>query len=208
MHKINVLAFGSHNFNTSLEELKDYLNFKLTIINKNLENELLTKYDILFIHEDYLIKNPSIKFLEEINNIKILACISENIFPNIFTEKVLLPISINDLNHIVESTIIKKNFINNSSIKIKKYTLDKNEKKLTKNNMFILLTEKEIQLLELFLTSKKGISQSKILNKVWKYAADADTHTVETHIYRLRKKIKVKFFDDSFILNTDDGYLL
>ena len=74
--------------------------------------------------------------------------------------------------------------------------------------MFILLTEKEIQLLELFSTSKKGISKSKILNKVWKYAADADTHTVETHIYRLRKKIKVKFFDDSFILNTDDGYLL
>ena len=163
MHKINVLTFGSTDFSTSIEELKDYLNFKLTIINKNLENELLTKYDILFIHEDYLIKNPSIKFLEEINNIKILARISENIFPNIFTEKVLLPISINDLNHIVESTIIKKNFINNSSIKIKKYTLDKNEKKLIKNNMFILLTEKEIQLLELFLTSKKGISKSNFL---------------------------------------------
>ena len=65
----------------------------------------------------------------------------------------------------------------------------------------VLLTEKEIQLLELFLKSNKPLSKKKILEEVWKYVSSADTHTVETHIYRLRKKIKSKFSDDDFILN-------
>ena len=86
--------------------------------------------------------------------------------------------------------------------------MDKNEKKLINNKKYILLTEKEIQLLELFLSYKKPISKDMILNQVWKYSDDADTHTVETHIYRLRKKIKSKFSDENFILNNKDGYLL
>jgi len=71
-----------------------------------------------------------------------------------------------------------------------------------------ILTEKEIQLLELFLNIKKPISKNKILSSVWNYATDADTHTVETHIYRLRKKIFDKFVDEKFILNNKDGYYL
>ena len=86
--------------------------------------------------------------------------------------------------------------------------MDKNEKKLKKNNIEIILTEKEIQLLELFLNNKKPISKDRILSSVWNYSSDADTHTVETHIYRLRKKINDKFSDDNFIVNTKDGYSL
>ena len=71
-----------------------------------------------------------------------------------------------------------------------------------------MLTEKEIQLLELFLISKKSINKSEILDKVWQYSSDADTHTVETHIYRLRKKIKDQFNDDNFITSHDAGYLI
>ena len=104
--------------------------------------------------------------------------------------------------------MIKKDFSKNSSIKIKNYILDKNEKKLINNNSYILLTEKEIQLLELFLQYKKPISKINILEQVWKYSEDADTHTVETHIYRLRKKIKSKFLDEDFILNNKNGYQL
>ena len=65
-----------------------------------------------------------------------------------------------------------------------------------------------MQLLELFLDNKKPISKDKILSLVWNYATDADTHTVETHIYRLRKKIINKFNDEKFILNKKDGYYL
>jgi len=52
------------------------------------------------------------------------------------------------------------------------------------------------------------VSKNKILREVWKYSTSADTHTVETHIYRLRKKVKSKFSDEKFILNNKDGYLL
>ena len=75
-------------------------------------------------------------------------------------------------------------------------------------NNSIILTEKEIQLIELLLNNSKPISKDKILSLVWNYSTDADTHTVETHIYRLRKKISEKFMDDEFILNTKDGYCL
>ena len=62
--------------------------------------------------------------------------------------------------------------------------------------------------MELFLKSPKPISKNKILSLVWNYASDADTHTVETHIYRLRKKIAEKFSDEKFILNSKEGYYL
>ena len=93
----------------------------------------------------------------------------------------------------------------NSSIEIKNYLLDKNERKLSKLEDFIILTEKEIQLLELFLINKKPISKDNILSSVWNYSSDADTHTVETHIYRLRQKIKT-LTETTFILTTENGY--
>ena len=102
----------------------------------------------------------------------------------------------------------KKKFNKNSSIKVKDYLLNKNEKKLFKSAKFLVLTEKEIQLLELFLSNKKPISKDTILSSVWNYSVEADTHTVETHIYRLRKKIFEKFTDDNFILNNKNGYYL
>ena len=86
--------------------------------------------------------------------------------------------------------------------------LNKNEKKLYKEENFIILTEKEIQLLELFLKNKKPVSKDYILSSVWNYSANVDTHTVETHIYRLRKKISERFLDEKFILNNKDGYYL
>jgi DNA-binding response OmpR family regulator len=209
MHKINVIALGSKNFNTSLEELKDYLNFKLTTGNNNAKNKTYDNYDILLIHEDYLKDNSNKKDLvQQTNKIKILAHYSNDIFSGTFNYKLSLPTSIKDINQIVVNSIIKKSFNTNSSIKIKDYILDKNEKKLAKDHNYILLTEKEIQLLELFLNNTKSISKIKILEEVWKYSAEADTHTVETHIYRLRKKIKSKFLDENFILNDKDGYLL
>jgi len=208
MHKINVLAFGNKNFNTSLEELKDYLNFKLTTINDSFENKSLAQYEVLLVHEDFLNKNIDNKLLQQTNKIKILVFSSKNNISNIFSEQLSLPINIKDLNKVVENSIVKKNFNKNSSIKIKNYILDKNEKKLAKFDDYILLTEKEVQLLELFLISKKSINKSEILDKVWQYSSDADTHTVETHIYRLRKKIKAKFSDENFILNDKNGYLL
>ena len=93
-------------------------------------------------------------------------------------------------------------------IKVKSYSLDKNEKKLSKKNVSVILTEKEIQLIELLIDNNKPISKENILSLVWNYSEDADTHTVETHIYRLRKKINNKFQDNDFIFNNKNGYYL
>ena len=208
MHKTNVLTFGSKNFNTSLEELKDYLNFKLITTNNDFEDKILDDCDVLLIHEEYLNGNTKINFLRKINKIKILSFHTKKTIFNNFKDKIQLPTTIKDINQIIENSIIKKSFNKNSSIKIKNYILNKNEKKLSKLKQFITLTEKEVQLLELFLNSKKPISKDNILSSVWNYSADADTHTVETHIYRLRKKVTDKFMDEKFILNNKDGYYL
>ncbi len=175
----------------------------------NLEKTSFETYDVLIIHENFVKNNYDNKnFLKRINKIKILVAKSDEVHTDIFFEKLILPVHINDLNKAIEDAFAKKSFSKNSSIKIKEYTLNKNEKKLIKNESYISLTEKEIQLLELFLAKSRSISKNKILNEVWKYSTEADTHTVETHIYRLRKKIKSKFFDDNFILNDKNGYLL
>ena len=208
MHTINVLTFGSRNFNTSLEELKDYLNFKVTFADKEINKETLNNHDVLILHQDGLLGDSLEKLLKDSKKIKILVSNKSDKKNDQFNEIISLPLKISDLNQIVENAITKKNFSKNSSILIKQYKLDKNEKKLIKNKNYILLTEKEIQLLELFLDNKKPISKNIILKEVWKYSTSADTHTVETHIYRLRKKIKSKFSDENFILNNKDGYLL
>ena len=208
MHTINVLTFGSRNFNTSLEELKDYLNFKLTFTDKEINKETLNNHDVLILHQDGLLGDSLEKLLKGSKKIKILVSNKSDKKKDQFNEIISLPLKISDLNQIVENAVTKKNFNKNSSILIKQYKLDKNEKKLIKNKNYILLTEKEIQLLELFLDNKKPISKNIILKEVWKYSTSADTHTVETHIYRLRKKIKSKFLDENFILNNKDGYLL
>ena len=155
-----------------------------------------------------MIQKKKKEILKSSNKIKILIEHSKKKYEDIFSDTIFLPLNIDDLNKIVENSIVKKNFNVNSTIQIKNYVLDKNEKKLKNNSNFVLLTEKEIQLLEMLMSNKKPISKNKILSQVWKYSSDADTHTVETHIYRLRKKIKSKFSDENFISNYKDGYIL
>ena len=135
-------------------------------------------------------------------------CRKKNDLKDNFNAYLELPTTLKEINAIIENTVAKKKFNKNSSIVIKDYMLNKNEKKLSKSSNFIILTEKEVQLLELFLNSKKPLSKDVILSSVWNYSSDADTHTVETHIYRLRKKINEKFMDQKFILNNKSGYYL
>ena len=163
------------------------------------KNKDKTNLDIVICHEE---KEFDAK-QDNLNNksiLKILA--SKNKYKASNYDGFLnLPTSLNEINTVVEQTISKKIFSKNSSILIKDYLLNKNEKKLIKDKNFIILTEKEIQLLDLFLVQNKPISKNKILSLVWNYSSEADTHTVETHIYRLRKKINDKFSDLKFILN-------
>ena len=167
------------------------------------KNKDKTNLDIVICHEE---KEFDAK-QDNLNNksiLKILA--SKNKYKASNYDGFLnLPTSLNEINSIVEQTISKKIFSKNSSIIIKDYLLNKNEKKLIKDKNFIILTEKEIQLLDLFLAQNKPISKNKILSLVWNYSSEADTHTVETHIYRLRKKINDKFSDLNLFLIIKKG---
>ena len=207
MHKLNVIIFGPKYFLTTLIELKPYLKFNLKEHNFNSDKKNIN-YDIVILHKDILTNKEQIKILSSNKPIIILASDENNKLID-YDSILTLPTSINEINSIVERLSTKKIFNKNSSISIKKeYVLDKNGKKLIKNNNFIILTEKEVQLLELFLSNSKSISKKEILLSVWNYSKDADTHTVETHIYRLRKKISDKFLDASFIANDKNGYYL
>ena len=200
MHKLNVLLLGPASFILTLNELKNYLKFNPILDYTNNPN-------IILFHTHALQNKEQAKLIKNIDCIKICAGKRKD-FTNNCDAGLELPTSIKDLNSTIESTDAKKKFNLNSSIKIKNYLLNKNEKKLSKLDDHIILTEKEIHLLELFLKKNKPISKDNILSLVWNYSSDADTHTVETHIYRLRKKISEKFMDNNFILNNKDGYYL
>jgi hypothetical protein len=102
--------------------------------------------------------------------------------------------------------LIKKKYNFQSQLNIKNYDLNLNSRTISNRNKNLKLTEREMDII-LFL-KEKNLPQSidKLQNEVWGYSKLLETHTVETHIYRLRKKIKDKFEDDSFILTLSDGY--
>ena len=201
MHQLNILILGPNSFSSTLNELKPFLKFN-PLYKKNSLN-----YDIILFHEEALNDKEDTKLINTSRSLKICAS-SKKTASNNFDAFLEIPSSLKEINFVVENVAAKKTFTKNSSIQIKQYLLNKNEKKLLNGNNAIVLTEKEIQLLELFLNNQKPISKDKILSSVWNYSSDADTHTVETHIYRLRKKINEKFSDENFIVNTKDGYSL
>ena len=164
-------------------------------------------HNIILFHVDALHDNKQKEYIDKDSSTKICAGNRRDIIDN-FDAFLELPATLKEINAIIENTVVKKKFNKNSSIEVKNYLLNKNEKKLSKLGNFIILTEKEVQLIELFSNNKKPISKDKILSSVWNYSTDADTHTVETHIYRLRKKINDQFTDEKFILNNKEGYYL
>ena len=201
MHKLNVQILGPASFVSTLNELKAFLKFNPVVDN------LDKNPNVVLFHVDVLKDKKQKEHIDKDDLIKICLGKSKD-FKDNFDASLKLPTTLREINSIVESTAAKKKFTKNSSIEIKNYLLNKNEKKLSKSDDFIILTEKEVQLLELFLRSKKPLSKDAILSSVWNYSIDADTHTVETHIYRLRKKINDKFMDEKFIHNCKEGYHL
>ena len=118
------------------------------------------------------------------------------------------PIKIGQLLDKINIHLIKKKYDFQSQLKIKSYTLNLNSRIISTQKENLKLTEREIDII-LFLNEKKTPQTiSSLQNEVWRYSNILETHTVETHIYRLRKKIKDKFDDDKFIISTENGYLI
>ena len=201
MHELNVLVYGPVSFQYTLNELKPFLKFN------HLHESSKANFDIILFHDEALNDKRIKDIIADSKLLKICASNSKKHKGN-FDTYIQLPTTVKDINLAVENTSAKKKFSINSSIEVKNYLLNKNEKRLLKNNNFIILTEKEIHLIELLLKNTNPVAKETILSLVWNYSSDADTHTVETHIYRLRKKINDKFKDNQFILNNKNGYYL
>tara|TARA_B100001123_G_scaffold8256_1_gene10216 strand:- start:131 stop:769 length:639 start_codon:yes stop_codon:yes gene_type:complete len=133
---------------------------------------------------------------------------TKNKFSSELVEQLKMPFSILKFKKKLISLLAKNEFKKNSLITLNKYIIDKNERKIKKNELELQLSEKEINFLILFSKNKEPISRNLVLKNVWNYSSESETHTVETHIHRLRKKILEKFGDDNFIKNNNKGYYI
>ena len=196
-------------FSNSINELKDNLSFKFTLSKDFFQDLKEEEFEIILI-DDEIFKDK--KLLNDLKNLKHkgkVGIFSNNNPKDLSLDEILLkPININDLNNKIKNLLATRKYSENSSLEVKDYILDKNEKKFKKKDKFINVTEKEIQLIELLFFEKSSVSRAKILETIWHYSSEADTHTVETHIYRLRKKILEKFQDENLIINSKKGYTI
>ena len=188
----NVFIINFNSLYEILDEIKDNLSFKII----KFENEEDLKKTLDQNRPDYVIISKTDYKLSLNNNI-----IDKNFLD--FNE---LPISLKKLLELTNIKLIKLKFNQQSHVIIKGYELDLNSKFLSKDNLKLKLTEKEIEII-LYLNEKKNKHDVADLQKnIWGYSADMETHTVETHIYRLRKKISDLFKDEKFILSHKNGY--
>ena len=116
------------------------------------------------------------------------------------------PINIFKLIEMINIEFLKLQYNSQSEVIVKNYTIDLNSREMLKNNIKLKLTEKEINTITYLSKSEKPVSIDELQEKVWSYQSDIETHTVETHIYRLRKKILNTFNDKDFIISAKNGY--
>ena len=119
-----------------------------------------------------------------------------------------LPLSLEKILDQINITLIKQKYYSQSKCVINSYNLDLNSKVFSDKNHRLKLTEKETEIILLLNKDKEAKNIITLQNEIWGYSSELDTHTVETHIYRLRKKIKDTFNDNNFIINSKDGYII
>ena len=190
----NVFIINFNSLYEILDEIKENLSF--TIIKIDNEEDFKKKFDLNRL--DYLVISKT--------DHKLL--LNNNITDKNFLDFNDLPLSFKKLLELINIKLIKLKFNQQSKIIIKGYELNLNSKFFSKDNLKLKLTEKEIEII-LYLNDKKIKHNVADLQKnIWGYAANMETHTVETHIYRLRKKISDLFKDEKFILSHKNGYFI
>ena len=190
----NVFILNNNSLYEILDEIKENLSF--TIIKIDNEDDFKKKFDLNRL--DYLVISKT--------DHKLL--LNNNITDKNFLDFIDLPLSFKKLLELINIKLIKLKFNQQSKITIQGYELNLNSKFFSKGNLKLKLTEKEIEII-LYLNDKKIKHNVEDLQKnIWGYSANMETHTVETHIYRLRKKISDLFKDENFILSHKNGYFI
>ncbi len=214
MIKQNINIVGVPILYNILEEIKENLSFKIENFTKlddflNFFNENKSENKNFFIittisNKDFFInkiklEKKNIFFLCQKNN-KVDINHNYNVFK--------YPINIYNLIEKINIQLIKYKYSFQSKIRVKNYSLDLNSRTISIENKSLKLTEREMEII-LFLNDCKTPQKiNDLQNKVWSYSSELETHTVETHIYRLRKKISNSFQDEHFIISTDNGYFI
>jgi len=176
----NNLSFELNNYVTNDDLLKDAENNKKKINNST----FLVRSSNKFLLNDSMIDKRNILVIDN------------------------FPIQFNKLIDKINVQLIKQKYNFQSNLNIKNYSLNLNTRTINKANKELKLTEREIDII-MFLKNKDKPQKIEVLqNQIWKYSSELETHTVETHVYRLRKKIKDKFKDNNFILSHEDGYFI
>ena len=180
----NLIIYKFKSLYHILEELDLDLNFKITFADAKdfLKNKVINHNNSLIITN---------KKHTDIGNHFVL----EN-----------TPINIFRLIEKINIEFLKLQFINQSKMNVSNYTIDVNSREMMINNIKLKLTEKEINTIVYLSKSNNPVSIDELQEKVWSYQLEIETHTVETHIYRLRKKILNTFNDKEFIVSKKNGY--
>lgn len=186
----SVCIVNSKKLFLALSEIKDQLNLNIIDINiKSLDKKLFNYDNYIFIFT-----NKNHIYSKELEN-KSLVLDS-------------FPLSIFKLLEEINTLFLKLNYQNQSNIVIKNYKLNLNSRTISSNLGSLKLTEKEMNLIVYLNRIKKPQKINELQKIIWYFNDNLETHTVETHIYRLRKKIKIFFDDENFLLSNSEGYYL
>ena len=214
MAKQNINIVGIPILYNILEEIKDNLSFKVVNFSntdnflKFLNENKLDKKNFFIItsinNKDFFLK----KNFFDVKNIFFMSPKNRKIYIennyNIFK----YPVDIYNLIEKINIQLIKYKYNFQSKIKVKNYSLDLNSRIISKGDNILKLTEREMDIIIFLNESNIPQKINALQNQVWGYSSELETHTVETHIYRLRKKISDSFKDENFILSTDNGYFI
>tara|TARA_B110000483_G_scaffold179291_1_gene212045 strand:+ start:260 stop:847 length:588 start_codon:yes stop_codon:yes gene_type:complete len=190
----NVFIINFNPLYEILDEIKENLTFK--IIKFENKEDFKKNLDLNII--DYLVISKT--------DYKLL--LNDNIKDKNFLDFNELPLTLKKLIEIINIKLIKLKFNQQSKIIIKGYELNLNSKFFSKGNLNLKLTEKEIEIILYLNNTKIEHDVADLQKNIWGYSADIETHTVETHIYRLRRKISELFKDETFIISHKNGYFI
>ena len=187
MFKSKLIIYNSNTLFDILYEIREKINYILIKISKIEElNNIIDVEDSNYL----LISDKKIKNLIKINHL-------------IIKNK---PFKITSLLEKINISLLKNNYSGQSNLKINNYSLNINSRELIKNERSLKLTQKEVEVIVYLNNSDKSMPITSLQKEVWGHNSSLETHTVETHIYRLRRKISQKFGDNQFIKSVNDGY--
>ena len=213
MKSEKLFVFGNQRLAEILKEVKLFKNYE--IINKtpdfekiNLSQDKNLKENLILIDlSNILITKNLIKGFGK-NSIFLIdkKNFNNEVIKNY--EKCLLPFKLNDLLSKIKILSLKKDYKNRAIFQVLDYQLDINKKVIEKNDLKLKLTEKEVTLLVYFIQLGRPAKINELLKTVWDYSSESETHTIETHVHRLRKKFIKIFKDHNIIKNNADGYFI